>query len=37
MNLSEIAIAFKDCNGDAKRSFKNYLIGLNILPANYDV
>jgi hypothetical protein len=29
MNLSEISIAFKNCNGDVKNSFKEYLINQN--------
>jgi hypothetical protein len=29
MNLSEISIAFKNCNGDVKSSFKDFLINQN--------
>ena len=36
MNLEEIAIAFKNCNGDANQSFKNYLIGLSKPPQEYE-
>ena len=36
MNLEEIAIAFKNCNGDANQSFKDYLIGLSKPPQEYE-
>jgi uncharacterized protein (UPF0332 family) len=31
MNLGEISLAFKGCNGESSSSFKDYLIGLNLL------
>lgn len=32
MNLSEIAIAYGNCNGEVARSFKNYIIDLELSP-----
>lgn len=35
MDLEEISIAFKNCNGDANKSFKSYLLELTKTPEDY--
>jgi len=35
MDLEEISIAFKSCNGDANKSFKDYLLDLSKPPEDY--
>ncbi len=36
MNFEEIAIAFRNCNGDLSETLKDYLLKQNFSPENYE-